>query len=263
MSMPGKFPALNLNFETYIQNLQQFKFKDNPPLTVKHTIGQTISGTVLDRNGELTETFYGIINNNYNDIIVNGILTKNDQISNVSGIVSTFVDKTYLLKLQNLDDNTTISSVINDKFTSYVSSEFLTKNDSTLSGLIENVPTNIWRINSDSNILNIGYEALNVDVLDETIKNNIEKKLKEQYNDKKYIGLLRFKCELFERYVFKNPEIKNTALGKITYEFDTVTIKSNNINNLGLLQLHKKYPNCYINNNVLYVEVIITTLGRI
>ena len=82
--------------DTYIQDLQQFKFQDNPSLELKHNIGQTISGTVLDK-GELTETFYGVINNNYNDIIVNGILTKNNQISNVSGIVlSTLIDNKYL-----------------------------------------------------------------------------------------------------------------------------------------------------------------------
>ena len=260
ISMPGKFPALNLNQEEYIYNLQNWKNKQiDYTLIPEYNIGQTISGNINE-----FQSMFATISYNKRNFVINGKLITNGIYSDLSGYIVDNIDNQYLkLSLHDIKNNIAISGLIANEFTPYVSGCILTKNNKN-NETTEIMSTNIWRVNSNTEIANIAYEALNVNVLnqvDKHILDELKTQLINQLHNVHYIGVLRFKCDLFYRNILNNPEYRNTGIANISYNFTTATLKLNQSNNIGLLQLHKKYPNCYINDNTLYVEVIISALG--
>ena len=264
ISMPGQFPALNLNQETYVYNYQEYKNQITEyNLSPYYNIGQTLSGIINNDMLGNDTLMFGTINYK-NDFVINGKFITNGVYNDLSGIIIDNIDNQYLkLSIYDIKNNQVISGTIDGELSPYVSACVLTKNNKDVNHS-ELMSTNIWRVNSNTDIANIGYEALNVDELkkiDKQILENLKTQLVNQLHEAYYIGVLQFKCKLFYRNVLNNPEYRNTGFASVSYGFTTTTIKLNHKNNIGLLQLHKKYPNCYINDDTLYVEVIISALG--
>lgn len=262
MNIPGVFPAFNLDYETYLYDLQGYKYEITDFKNISNVssnvstflIGETVSG-ILSGNPLFATIDYDITSDK---LIFNGkqILTdinKNEVIYlDISGLVVNFNINDETNKLEAIELKESVSSML-------FNSELLEYNGSNT--YTEETAVNIWRTNSDYNTLNIAYEALNTKTLDISLKNILRKKLEEQLRDPYYIGILKFSCKLFERHIFKYPELTNTGIGSISYEFGTTEVSMKNITNFGLLKLHNRYPKCELDGDILRVEVLISTLG--